>query len=204
MKKISYLFVLLVLISSCSLNKPTDNSLDNSTTPTSTPETSVADEVLDDYYLNESIKQNDSTKCDNIIDKVKNKECKEILLSLAIMIEAVEQLSDSKCDNITIERYRNSCKQDVESEKNKMEEEKNEESKRLMEAEEISRILEEANQKQDLSLCDNLSDKNQKDVCYYNVIVQESIKKQDSSVCEQLQNETYKQACKDNYEFSRS
>jgi len=64
--------------------------------------------------------------------------------------------------------------------------------------EEIDKLLREAIDTQDASVCEKLSKEGDKEFCKTNVIVAEATVKRDANICNQLEDENVKAGCKDN------
>lgn len=172
MKK--YLLILLAVtaltLSACSFSKSKIEGPKATQTKPSTP-----DSYLDDQLFNTATSAGDLKKCEKILDSQKKKDCKEVVNSMLAQAQALNKMDKSKCKTITLERYKENCESEVAA----LVENKEADAKRL-------EIEQEAVNKQDQKICDQIKDENQKASCKYNVIANQAVTKKDSSLCEEI------------------
>ena len=181
MKKVyffSAIAFMLVTLSACKLG-----SKEESKDTTATPVTSNADSMLDDQIFQSSTTAGNLEGCNKILDDAKKQECTDIIESNLKTSEAINKGDKELCEDIKLDRYKENCFSSIDD---KVESE-NQDSERLS-------VQQEAYDKKDYSICDEISDTNQKASCKFDVISQ--LPKKAPSLCEQIDEEMLVNKCK--------
>ncbi len=187
MKKILTMALISILtLSGCGLfgggeevNQPTVSGID-------------ADSLLDDQLYQLAVNTSDAGECEKIENSQKSEECADVVEAMALSKKAKEEMDLSNCDDIKLDRYKENCEDEVKVlEKAEQAEETN------------KKIEEEALEKQDVSICDQLEE-NDKYSCQYNILANKAIENNDETVCDQIESEQFKTECKNNLETIES
>lgn len=154
-----------------------------------------ADTILDNQILEQAAKLKSLTECEKILTESKKDECKKVVNSLLLTDQAVADASKSTCQKIELARYKENCENLVNQviiEKEKAEKAA-QTAKELLERRETLGL--KAVEKHDITLCDQIGDKNFREECIFNVLTDPSYTEVDKSACEILKSEILKKYC---------
>lgn len=155
-----------------------------------------ADTILDNQIFTEAVGSGDIVKCDKILDKTKKEECKNVLESDSLTAKAIAELDKSSCKKIEMERYRDYCEEIVDAKSAEKEEgEKAAEKAKEQEALRV-KTEQEAQDKGNASICEQIETKADMYSCKYNVISNKAIDENDPTLCENIEELSLVEACK--------
>ena len=161
-----------------------------------TAEVVSADTILDQQIYQRAIDSKDVKVCETITDKAVKAECGDVVNALVLTDKAVSELDDDFCGDIKLERYEEECEARVASILEQQEAEEKKQEEIAKQEEERLNIEQEAVTKGDYTICDKISDENQKASCKYNSITPEVIKANDTRLCDKIENEWMVNQCK--------
>lgn len=135
----------------------------------------TSDKLLDNDIFTQATSTGNIVRCKDILDKTLKDSCEQIINDQIATSAAVSALDKALCKKVSDERYRKECETQVDVRI----EAKNAEAKRVS-------VTQSALAKKDPSICDQISDVNQKASCKYNMVEAEASLKKDPSICEKI------------------
>lgn len=160
MKKLIPIFLILSVFAGC-----------NSATPEKSLST-AGDKALDQKFYDQAVQANDANLCNQILDTAMKTECAGIANAGKITQQAVASVDITLCKKIDLARYKTACESQVQP----LVDSKQADLDRL-------NIEQQAVNKQDPKLCDQIKDENQKSACKYNILANQAAAKKDPSLC---------------------
>lgn len=152
-------------------------------------QTTAADTALDTNFFNQATNSGNLKQCDEILDKNLKQQCRDVINSLTLTSQAAQNLDLSICNKIALARAKDDCVNQV----NSKIEAKNADAKQLA-------IAQNAVDKGDPNLCNQIADENQKASCKYNILAGQAIQKKDSSLCDKIDKKNFIDQCKKSIE----
>jgi len=150
-----------------------------------------ADSILDNQIFKQAVNSNDPKGCANILDEKKKEECANVINDTLLTQKAIEDMDEDTCDGIKLERYKDQCMENVKA-KLALKEEKEQIEKKAIEDMGKSQ---EATDKGDYTICDEVGDESVRNTCKLNILVNKAIAEKNISLCEQIGVEQYIQEC---------
>lgn len=170
-KTLAALFLTGVFLTACG----------GSSTPAKT-----SNKLLDNDIFTQATSGGNLARCNDILDKTLKASCEQVINDQIATAAAVSALDKALCKKVSDERYRKECETQVGAKL----EDKTTEAKRIS-------IEQSATSKGDSSICEQITDANQKSSCKYNVLVNQAIAKKDPSVCEGIGLKNLVDQCKE-------
>lgn len=175
MKKLIPIFLVLAVFTGCNLLNSEKGLSDQ------------GNKILDQTLYDKGIQSGDMTSCDQIIDKTMKTECTSIVNAGKLTSQATTQADVTLCKKIDLARYETACETQVKA----IVEAKQADAKRLS-------IEQNALDKSDATICNEISNENQKATCKYNILNSQAVSKKDPSLCEGIGRKDLIDDCKRN------
>jgi len=159
---------------------------------TSQPAILSADSILDQQIYQSALYAKDASKCADISDAETVEECKNVIESLLLMEKASLTLDKSLCNKIKLKRYKETCLANVQEGLSAKEEQEKNEQKEIENVE----ISQEATDKGDHTICDEIEDdESMRNTCKLNILVNRAINEKNPSLCELIGVAQYTKEC---------
>jgi hypothetical protein len=150
---------------------------------TATPSDPAVTQLNKSYY-ELAISTNDATKCAQITDVTQKTECVNTINGIKISSDAIAKMDLSLCANIKSADYKKYCEFTINS--------KNQETQKS--AAQIQ-IAQDATDKNNPKLCEQLAKKEDITTCKYNIIVSQAMQKKDKTLCEGIGDNIFVTKC---------
>jgi len=188
MKKIiTLMFVCTLAFSACGTKEEM---------PTVVTDVPTQDAILDAEIFTDAVGRNDAALCDEILESAKKDECREVVAYNNITIAAVTAMDSDLCDDIEQDRFKENCDRKVQY----AIDQENEYELRIEEVQErIEANLEietRAISNQDITICNEMDDSNQRASCKFNIVVNEAYQKGDQKICNKIGEDDFIELCK--------
>jgi len=147
-----------------------------------------ADTVLDQQIYQRALGSKDAKACSTIKDEVVKTECSDTVEALVLIEKAVAKIDDDFCGDIKLERYEDECEASIAAILDQQKAVEKQAALTAKQEEDRLAIEEEAIKKEDYTICNKITDGNQKASCKFNVITGLVVSSKNSEECENIGN----------------
>ncbi len=160
-----------------------------------------ADTVLNQEIYDWAVSEKQQDKCAGISDAGIRQECEDVIEGLILTDKAVETLDKSLCGDIALQDYEDNCDEKVAFEITKEEEKNAAEEQAQKDEENRVELEQEAIDKSDASICDDMKSEEEMYSCKYNVLANKAYAKNNPTICEEIGEESRVEECKKTINF---